>query len=60
MTKRKTTTRPKRITASQANIRRAIKDLGIDRPYYTVKVVGGRLQFRLYGGDVVYWPAGEK
>ena len=54
MTKRKT--RPRRITASQANIQRALEDLGINRPYYTARVVGGRLELRLYGGDVVYWP----
>ena len=49
--------RPKKITASQANIKRALKDLGINRPYYRARVVGGRLELALYGGDIVYWPA---
>ena len=52
----KRTTRPRKITASQANIARALEELGIDKPYYTCRVVGGRLEFRLHGGDVVYWP----
>lgn len=37
-------------------IRQALEDLGIDRPYYKTRVVGGRLELTLYGGDVVYWP----
>lgn len=37
-------------------IKRALDDLAIDRPYYTCKVVGNRLEFSLYGGDVVHWP----
>lgn len=47
---------PRPITADAATIRRALDDLGIDRPYYTARVVGGRLELRLYGGDYVYWP----
>ena len=62
MTKRKTTTKPKRaparrVTPSKTNIAKALKDLGIDKPYYTARVVGGRLELRLYGGEVVFWPA---
>ena len=49
-------TRPKRITASKANIARALKELGINKPYYRARVVGGRLELLLYGGDIVYWP----
>ena len=49
--------RPKRITASRANIKRALEELGINRPYYRARVVGGRLELCLYGGDVVFWPA---
>ena len=47
---------PKRITATPANIKRALEDLGINRPYYRARVVGGRLELCLYGGDVVFWP----
>ena len=53
----KRTAKPKRITTSQANIKRALRDLGINKPYYAVRVVGGRLELRLYGGDVALWPA---
>ena len=42
--------------ATKATIRRALDELGINRPYYTARVVGGRLELALYGGDVVYWP----
>jgi hypothetical protein len=52
----KRTSRPKKITASQANIARALDELGIDKPYYVCRVVGGRLELTLYGGEVVYWP----
>ena len=48
---------PRPLTADPATIRQALDELGIDRPYYTAKVVGGRLELRLYGGDYVYWPA---
>ena len=37
-------------------IAQALKELGIDKPFYTCRVVGGRLEFRLYGGAVVCWP----
>ena len=33
----------------------ALMRLGIDVPY-TLKVVGGRLVFHLYGGGVLFWP----
>ena len=38
-------------------IRQALDELGIDRPYTVARVVGGRLELTLYGGDVVTWPA---
>ena len=37
-------------------IRQALDELGIDRPYYTCRAAGGRLEFTLYGGDVAVWP----
>jgi len=37
-------------------IRQALEELGVDRPYYDCRVVGGRLELTLYGGDIVYWP----
>jgi hypothetical protein len=51
---------PRSITASQANIAKALRELGITKPYYSCKVVGGRLRFTLYGGDVVFWPPKEE
>jgi hypothetical protein len=47
----------KRIRNTAANRRKALQELGINVPYYTCRVVGGRLEFALYGGSVVYWPA---
>ena len=43
-------------TPSAATIRQALQDLGIDRPYTRVRVVGNRLELTLYGGDIVTWP----
>jgi hypothetical protein len=42
--------------ATKKVIRQALDELGINVPYYTARVVGGRLELRLYGGSVVYWP----
>ena len=44
------------IKADAATIRQALDDLAINRPYYSARVVGNRLELRLYGGDVVTWP----
>ena len=43
-------------TPSAATIRQALDELGIDKPYFECKVVGGRIELTLYGGDVVIWP----
>lgn len=37
----------------------ALAELQITVPVYTCRVVGSRLEFRLYGGRVLYWPAGD-
>ena len=44
------------IVADQETIRQALDELQINRPFYTCRVVGNRLEFSLYGGDVIYWP----
>ena len=44
------------IVADEETVQRAIQDLGINRPFYTCRVVGARLEFSLYGGDLIYWP----
>ena len=36
-------------------IAQALEDLAIDKPFYSCRVVGDRLEFVLYGGDVIYW-----
>ena len=54
--KKPATRRRPAIKADAKTIRQALDELGIDRPYYTARVVGGRLELRLYGGDYVYWP----
>lgn len=58
-TRKQTAKKPatRKITASKTNVQRALKELDINKPYYTARVVGGRLELRLYGGDVVLWPA---
>lgn len=52
----KKSTKPPAIIADDETVKRAIQDLGINRPYYSCRVVGARLEFSLYGGDLVYWP----
>lgn len=41
----------------QALIKTAVEELGIDKPIMRSRVVGGRVELYLYGGDVVLWPA---
>jgi hypothetical protein len=56
MTKR----RPRKVTQPQVTLADApiaVAALGLDVPYYQVRLVGNRLEFHLYGGQVVYWPA---
>lgn len=55
-TRSKSRAMPEAVRNTKANRARALKELGINRPYYTCRVVGNQLQFALYGGDVVYWP----
>jgi hypothetical protein len=52
----KTTSKKPAIKADQDTIRQAVEELGINRPFYTCRVVGNRLEFSLYGGDLIYWP----
>jgi len=47
---------PAKIKADPATCKHALEELGINRPYYRCRVVGGRLELALYGGDVVFWP----
>ena len=44
------------IVADPETIRQALDELQINRPFYTCRVVGNRLEFSLYGGDLIYWP----
>jgi hypothetical protein len=48
--------KPPTITDDPDTVRQALDDLGINRPFYTCRAVGNRLEFSLYGGDLVYWP----
>jgi hypothetical protein len=60
MPRAKKTAKPKKKTPAIRNTKatrtRALKELGINRPFYTCQVVGNQLRFTLYGGDVVFWP----
>ena len=40
-------------------VKRAVGELGIDRPIMATRVVGGRIELHLYGGDVVEYLVGE-
>lgn len=59
--KSKTTTRrkaaPKPKPVSLADVPQALAELALDVPYYDVRLVGNRLEFHLYGGQVRAWPA---
>ena len=55
-TTRKKPAKKPAITADDATIKKALADLGIDRPCMACRVVGARLELTLYGGDVVTWP----
>ena len=44
------------ITDDAETVRQALDELGIDRPVMLTRVVGGRIELTLYGGDVVIWP----
>ena len=41
-------------------IRQAVQDLGLNRPFYSCRIVGSRLEFALYGGDLLFWPPEEE
>lgn len=47
---------PTRIRANRATIEKALAELNLNKPYYTCRVVGNRLEFALYGGGVAFWP----
>jgi len=49
-------TKTQTLTADAQTIRQALDELAERRPYYTCRVVGNRLEFAMYGGDVVTWP----
>jgi hypothetical protein len=44
------------LVADGPTIARAILDLHIDVPVFNARVVGDRLELRLFGGNVAYWP----
>ena len=54
-TRKKPASKPA-IVADPETMRQALDELGINRPFYTCKVVGNRLEFSLYGGDLAFWP----
>jgi hypothetical protein len=47
------------VTNTRATRAQALEELAVDKPWYTCRVVGGRLEFSLYGGEVVFWPPQE-
>ena len=57
MTKRKTkpAASDPPLEPSEELIAQALSDLTLNRPYYNVKMVGSRLEFHTYGGQVLTW-----
>jgi hypothetical protein len=47
------------IVADKQTVARAILELHINVPVYHARVVGDRIELRLYGGKVAYWPPAE-
>ena len=37
-------------------VAKALRELGLNQPFYTCRVIGNRLEFHLYGGSIVTWP----
>ncbi len=54
--KKRTTRKPAPIQADPDTIHQALDELGENRPFYSCRVVGNRLEFAMYGGDVITWP----
>jgi hypothetical protein len=47
------------LVADGPTIARAILELRLDVPVYNARVVGDRLELRLFGGKVAYWPPAD-
>ena len=46
----------KKVELTPETIQQALEDLGINVPYYEARLVGNRIEFHLYGGQVKTWP----
>lgn len=53
MTKRATSR--KKLQLTPKTLRQALDELGINVPYYEARLVGNRIEFHLYGGQLVTW-----
>lgn len=47
---------PADVSCPEAMYEQALQELGITVPVATCRLVNDRLEFRLYGGRVIYWP----
>jgi hypothetical protein len=57
MPKSRTTARSRtKVQLTPETINQALEELGIDVPYYDVRLVRNRLEFHLLGGAVATWP----
>jgi hypothetical protein len=60
MAKSRTTVRSrKKVQLTPETIKQALEDLDINVPYYDARLVGNRIEFHLYGGQVRTWPGGK-
>ena len=49
----------KKVELTPETIKQALEELGITVPYYDARLVGNRIEFHLYGGQVKTWPGGK-
>jgi len=40
-----------------SRVKQAVKELGVDKPIMSYRVVGDRVELHLLGGSIVRWPA---
>ena len=49
----------KKLELNPETVKQALEELGINVPFYQARLVGNRIEFHLYGGQVRTWPGGK-
>ena len=55
-TSRRSAKSRRKVELKPETIKQALEELGINVPYYEARLVGNRIEFHLYGGQVRTWP----